>query len=147
MVAIKASWGGVDYRWTGAPHWAQKAAPAVRADPQFTQYRVGGGVGEAGSASGGLDGPAAGGIAAYGAYGGLGPYPGYGGNGGFVTRPPSATMRISPTTRSGTPMQRNGKKTIPMMVRTAPIMSNKAPVVSCSVRFVPPLSASNASAR
>jgi len=56
-------------------------------------------------------------------------------------------MRISPTTRSGTPMQRNGKKTIPMMVRTAPIMSNKAPVVSCSVRFVPPLSASNASAR
>ena len=85
-------------------------------------------------ASGGL----ATGGGADGMYGGLGPYPGYRGTGGFVTRPPSATMRMSPTTRSGTPTQRNGKKRIPMMVRTAPITSNNAPVVSCSVRFVPP---------
>src|SRR5205807_4315750 len=116
----------------------QKAALAARADPQFTQYRVGTEVGVATVASGGFGSPATGGSGAYGMYGGLGPYPGYRGTGGFVIRPPSATMRMSPTTRSGIPTQRNGKKTIPMIVRTAPVTSNKAPVVSCSVRSVPP---------
>jgi hypothetical protein len=44
---------------------------------------------------------------------------------------------MSPTSRSGTPMQRNGRKRSPMMVNPAPITSNKAPVVSSA--NAPPL--------
>jgi hypothetical protein len=44
----------------------------ARADPQFTQY-LDDGVGVEAAASGGLSGPAAGGITGYCEYGGVGP--------------------------------------------------------------------------
>src|SRR6058998_679943 len=63
-------------------------------------------------------------------------YAGYIGGWDFVTCPPSATMRMTPTIRRGMPMQRNGKNRIPMTDKATPITSSRAPVVS-SARRVP----------
>src|SRR2546425_6788765 len=120
---------------TRAPQFGQNEIPVAIGEPQLVQNRP------VPAAEGGPAAPAAGGAGwaggdgMYGGYAYPGGQPGYIAGGAFVTWPPSAMIRMTPTTSKGIPTQRNGKKRIPMMDKAVPRTSSNAPVVSSASRL------------
>jgi len=119
---------------TRVPQFGQNEIPVATGEPQLVQKRPDPEAGGCPASRGAGAGGPAGGGGAYGGYPYGARYPGYIIGRDFVTCPPSATMRMTPTIMSGMPMQRNGKNRIPITDKATPMTRSSAPVVSSASR-------------